>query len=123
MSEMKYKDIIDKMTLKEKVSLMSGKDFWQSENIDRLGIPSMFLADGPHGIRKQAAAADHLGLNPSIPATCFPTAATVANSWDVNLINKMGQYLGIEAANQKVNVLLGPGINMKRNPLAGRNFE
>ncbi|GAA4066835.1 beta-glucosidase family protein [Amphibacillus indicireducens] len=120
---MKYQELINQMTLEEKVSLMSGKDFWQTENIDRLGIPNMFLADGPHGIRKQAAAADHLGLNPSIPATCFPTAATVANSWDVNLINKMGQYLGVEAANQKVNVLLGPGINMKRNPLAGRNFE
>lgn len=120
---MEFKDFVNQMTLEEKVSLMSGKDFWQTENIDRLEIPNMFLADGPHGIRKQAAAADHLGLNPSIPATCFPTAATVANSWDVNLINKMGQYLGIEAANQKVNVLLGPGINMKRNPLAGRNFE
>lgn len=120
---MKYKKIIDKMTLEEKASLMSGKDFWQSENIDRLKIPSMFLADGPHGIRKQAKAADHLGLNPSIPATCFPTAATVANSWNQELSEKMGQYLGKEAVAQKVNVLLGPGINMKRNPLAGRNFE
>ncbi|MBU5593730.1 glycoside hydrolase family 3 C-terminal domain-containing protein [Amphibacillus sp. MSJ-3] len=120
---MKYKDLINKMTLAEKVSLMSGKDFWQTENIDRLGIPNMFLADGPHGVRKQAAAADHLGLNPSIPATCFPTAATVANSWDVDLINKMGQRLGSEAVSEKVNVLLGPGINIKRNPLAGRNFE
>lgn len=120
---MKYKELINQMTLEEKASLMSGKDFWQSENIDRLKIPSMFLADGPHGIRKQAKAADHLGLNPSIPATCFPTAATVANSWNQELSEKMGQYLGKEAVAQKVNVLLGPGINMKRNPLAGRNFE
>lgn len=120
---MKYKDIIREMTLEEKASLMSGKDFWQSQNIDRLGIPSMFLSDGPHGIRKQAAAADHLGLNASIPATCFPTAATVANSWNVELVEKMGKYLGKEAVAQKVNVLLGPGINMKRNPLCGRNFE
>ncbi|WP_440897752.1 beta-glucosidase [Amphibacillus sp. Q70] len=120
---MKHKDIIDQMTLEEKASLMSGKDFWQTMDIGRLGIKSIFLADGPHGIRKQAAAADHLGLNPSIPATSFPTAATVANSWNMKLGRKMGEYLGEEAIVQKVNVLLGPGINMKRNPLAGRNFE
>ena len=120
---MKHKDLIKQMTLEEKASLMSGKDFWQTMDIERLGINSMFLADGPHGIRKQAAAADHLGLNPSIPATCFPTAAAVANSWDVLLGEVMGDYLGREAVAQKVNVLLGPGINMKRNPLAGRNFE
>ncbi|GAA5416945.1 thermostable beta-glucosidase B [Paraliobacillus ryukyuensis] len=120
---MKYKDIIEKMTLEEKASLMSGKDFWQTQDIERLGIPNIFLADGPHGIRKQAEAADHLGLNESIPATCFPTAATVANSWDENLGEKIGSYLGEEAVSQKVNVLLGPGINMKRDPLCGRNFE
>ncbi|MDX8045277.1 glycoside hydrolase family 3 C-terminal domain-containing protein [Gracilibacillus sp. S3-1-1] len=120
---MKHKQIIDKMTLEEKASLMSGKDFWQSENIDRLGIKNMFLADGPHGIRKQAKAADHLGLNESIPATCFPTAATIANSWNTKLGEEIGQYLGEEAVAQEVNVLLGPGINMKRDPLCGRNFE
>jgi beta-glucosidase len=120
---MKYKDIINKMTLDEKASLMSGKDFWQSMDIERLGINSMFLADGPHGIRKQAEAADHLGLNESIPATCFPTASSVANSWNEGLGEIIGDYLGREAVAQKVNVLLGPGINMKRNPLAGRNFE
>lgn len=120
---MKHKEIINKMTLEEKASLMSGKDFWQTQNIDRLGIPSIFLADGPHGIRRQAEAADHLGLNPSIPATCFPTAATVANSWNEELVETMGLHLGKEAAAQNVNVLLGPGVNMKRNPLAGRNFE
>lgn len=120
---MKYKELIEKMTLEEKASLMSGKDFWQTQEIERLGIRNMFLADGPHGIRKQTAAADHLGLNPSNPATCFPTAATVANSWNEKLAEKLGEYLGIEAVEQKVNVLLGPGINMKRNPLCGRNFE
>lgn len=120
---MKYSELINKMTLEEKVSLMSGKDFWQTMNIERLGINSMFLADGPHGIRKQAKAADHLGLNESIKATCFPTAATVANSWNVRLAEEIGKYLGEEAVAQKVNVLLGPGINMKRSPLAGRNFE
>lgn len=120
---MKYKELIKKMTLEEKASLMSGKDFWQTQDISRLGINSMFLADGPHGIRKQVAAADHLGLNPSSPATCFPTAATVANSWNEELAEKIGEFLGVEAVTQKLNVLLGPGINMKRNPLCGRNFE
>ncbi|OLS40947.1 beta-glucosidase [Bacillus sp. MRMR6] len=120
---MKYKDLIKKMTLEEKASLMSGKDFWQTMDIERLGINNMFLADGPHGIRKQAEAADHLGLNASLPATCFPTAATVANSWNEDLGEIIGDYLGKEAVAQQVNVLLGPGINMKRNPLAGRNFE
>lgn len=120
---MKYKEIINKMTLEEKASLMSGKDFWQTQDIKRLGIKNIFLSDGPHGIRKQTAAADHLGLNPSNPATCFPTAATVANAWNEELAEKIGEYLGREASQQKVNVLLGPGINMKRNPLCGRNFE
>ena len=111
------------MTLEEKASLMSGKDFWQTQDIQRLGINNIFLADGPHGIRKQKAAADNLGLNPSIPATCFPTAATIANSWNRELGEKIGICLGEEAVSQKVNVLLGPGSNMKRNPLCGRNFE
>ena len=119
----KHQDILDQLTLKEKASLISGKDFWQTVNIDRLGIPSAFLSDGPHGVRRQAAAADHLGLNASIPATCYPTAATMANSWDPELGEGLGQRLGQEAAVQKVNVLLGPGTNMKRNPLCGRNFE
>ncbi|MBB6479850.1 glycoside hydrolase family 3 C-terminal domain-containing protein [Spirochaeta isovalerica] len=120
---MKFEQIIKEMTLEEKASLMSGKDFWQSRDIPKHGIPSMFLADGPHGLRKQAVAADHLGLNESIPATCFPTAATVANSWNEKLGEEVGKALGEEAAAQKVNVLLGPGINIKRNPLCGRNFE
>lgn len=111
------------MTLEEKAAFMSGKDFWQSQDFEHLGIPSMFLADGPHGIRKQAVGSDKAGLNSGIPATCFPTAASVANSWNEDLAEKMGQYLGKEAISQKVNVLLGPAINIKRNPLCGRNFE
>ena len=119
----KHQDIIDQLTLKEKASLISGKDFWQTVNIDHIGLRSAFLSDGPHGVRRQAKEADHLGLNASIPATCYPTAATMANSWDVELGEGLGQRLGQEAATQKVNILLGPGTNMKRNPLCGRNFE
>ena len=87
----KHQDLIDQLTLKEKARLISGKDFWQSMNIDRVGIPSTFLSDGPHGVRRQAAAADHLGLNASIPATSYPTAATMANSWDPKLGEGLGQ--------------------------------
>ena len=113
------------MTLEEKASLTSGKDFWQSMDIKRddIDIPNMFLADGPHGIRRQVAAADHLGLNPSANATCFPTAVTMANSWNDELGEEMAKCLGKEAVSQDVNVLLGPGTNMKRNPRCGRNFE
>lgn len=111
------------MTIEEKAAILSGKNVWQSRNIDRLGIPSIFCADGPHGIRKQAREGDHLGLNPSLPATCFPTAATVANSWDEALCEAIGNALGEEASAQGVNVLLGPGLNIKRSPLCGRNFE
>lgn len=115
--------IINELTVRQKADLLTGKDFWQTRDYPDLGVPSLFLSDGPHGIRKQAAAADHLGLNASIPATCFPTAATMANSWNEELGEKMGEALGEEAASQKVNVLLGPGTNMKRNPRCGRNFE
>jgi len=120
---MRYQSLIKKMTLEEKASLLSGLDFWQTVNIDHLGIPSMFMADGPHGIRKQAGESDHLGLNASVPATCFPTAAAMSNSWNPKLGEQVGQHLGEEAAVQGVNVLLGPGLNIKRSPLCGRNFE
>ena len=116
-------EIIKNLTLREKAELLTGKDFWQTLDIERLGIPSIFLSDGPHGLRRQAAKADHLGLNPSIPATCFPTAAAMANSWNEELGEEMGKALGEEAASLEVNVLLGPGICMKRNPRCGRNFE
>ena len=120
---MKYREIIDKMTIEEKAAFLSGKGEWQTREIDRLGVPSIFCSDGPHGVRKQAGAGDHLGLNESLPATCFPTAATVANSWDVELGETMGEALGEEAMALGVNVLLGPGLNIKRSPLCGRNFE
>lgn len=120
---MKNKTWIQQLTLAEKVSLMSGKDFWQTMDIKRLGIPSIFLADGPNGLRKQKAAADHLGLNESVKSTCFPTSATMANSWDMELLSMVGHTIGQEAVAEKVSVLLGPGVNIKRNPLGGRNFE
>lgn len=120
---MRHRDVIDKMTLEEKAAFLSGKNEWESRNFDRLGIPSIFFSDGPHGIRKQAGTGDHLGLNPSLPATCFPTAAAVANSWNEILGEEIGKALGEEAAAQDVHVLLGPGLNMKRSPLCGRNFE
>ena len=120
---MKHQDIISKLTLEEKCYLLSGKDFWQTRSVKAKGIPNLTLSDGPHGIRKQEGAGDQLGLNDSLPATCFPTAATIANSWDPDLGEKIGQFLGMEAAVQDVCVLLGPGLNIKRSPLCGRNFE
>ena len=119
----KHLDIIKNMTLEQKASLMSGKDFWQTQEIEELGIPSIFLADGPNGIRKQMAAADHLGLNESIKATCFPTSCSVASTWNKELAYEEGKRLSKEAKYQKVNVLLGPGVNIKRDPRCGRNFE
>lgn len=115
--------ITDKLTLRQKADLLTGKGFWQTRDIEEAGIPSLFLSDGPHGLRKQAAKADHLGFNASIPATCFPTAAAMANSWDEALGEALGKALGEEAVAQGVNVILGPGACMKRNPRCGRNFE
>ena len=120
---MKHKELIDKMTVEEKAAILSGSSEWTSRAISRLDIPEIFCSDGPHGIRKQAGAGDHLGLNPSLPATCFPTAATIANSWDPSLGEELGQALGEEASALGVDVLLGPGLNIKRSPLCGRNFE
>lgn len=120
---MKHQDLVNKMTLEEKAAFLSGKNVWQTREFPRLDIPSIFCSDGPHGIRKQAGAGDHLGLNASLEATCFPTAATVANSWDEQLGEEIGIALGEEAAAQEVNIVLGPGLNMKRSPLCGRNFE
>ena len=120
---MKYQDLISKMTLEEKCSLLSGKGQFTTKEVARLGIPSMYLSDGPHGLRKQAGAADHLGLNESVKATCYPTAATMANSWDPELGEELGRHLGEECVAQRINVLLGPGLNMKRSPLCGRDFE
>ena len=120
---MDIKTIIKEMTLEEKVTLTSGKDFWKTVDIPRLKIPSMFLADGPHGVRKMADSTDHLGKNQSIPATCFPPALTMSQSWNPDFCQTMAHALGLEAKAQHVHVLLGPGMNIKRNPLCGRNFE
>jgi beta-glucosidase len=120
---MKHGDIIKKLTTEEKCCLLSGKDFWSTVSVEAKGVPSINLSDGPHGIRKQEGAGDQLGLNGSVPATCFPTAATIANSWDPELGERIGECLGEEAACQDVAVLLGPGMNIKRSPLCGRNFE
>ncbi len=120
---MDAKEIISKLTLMEKAALLSGKNEWESRDIPRLGINSITCSDGPHGVRRQEGAGDHLGLNASLPATCFPTAATVANSWDPSIGEEIGAALGEEAVAQDVDVLLGPGLNMKRSPLCGRNFE
>ena len=120
---MKHADIIKQLTLEEKCHLLSGRDFWQTQSVKRLGIENMTLSDGPHGLRKQEGAGDQLGLNGSLPATCYPTAATMANSWDPALGEELGRMLGEEAASQDVCVLLGPGLNIKRSPFCGRNFE
>ncbi|MGF6822173.1 beta-glucosidase [Microbacterium sp. ZKA21] len=111
------------LTLEEKASLTSGADFWTTTAIDRAGVPSIMLTDGPHGLRKQAAASDHLGLNDSVPATCFPPAVALGSSFDPELAERVGVALGVESAIEDVAVILGPGINIKRSPLCGRNFE
>ena len=120
---MKNQDIIAKLSLEQKCALLSGKNTWQTQDYPKQGVPAVWLSDGPNGLRKQAGAADHLGLNPSVPATCFPTAATMANSWDPALGEEVGRALGEETAANRVNVLLGPGLNTKRSPLCGRSFE
>ena len=120
---MKNAEIIQQLNLEQKCALLSGETVFTTRGYKKAGIPSITLSDGPNGVRKQAGAADHLGLNPSVPATCFPTAATVACSWDPALGEQVGQAMGEEAAAQEVSVLLGPGLNTKRSPLCGRNFE
>jgi beta-glucosidase len=114
---------ISALTLEEKASLTSGADFWTTKAVPSAGIPSIMMTDGPHGLRKQAGDTDHLGLASSIPATCFPPAVGLGASFDPELAQRVGVALGIESAAQKVAVLLGPGINIKRSPLCGRNFE
>ena len=115
--------LLKELTLEEKCALLSGAETFKTRGMPEHGISQIWLSDGPHGLRKQAGESDHLGLNPSVPATCFPTASAVANSWDAALGEEIGAALGEEAAAQEVSVLLGPGLNMKRNPLCGRSFE
>jgi beta-glucosidase len=117
------KELINEMTLEEKASLCSGLDFWNTKAIERLGIPSIMMTDGPHGLRKQVGDTDHLGINKSVPSTCFPSAAGLACSWDKDLVNKVGGAIGEECQAENVAIVLGPGANIKRSPLCGRNFE
>ena len=121
---LKHKDILDKMTLEEKAALCDGADFWHLKSIERLGLSQIMVCDGPHGLRKQDAEHKNgIGLGNSVPATCFPTACTTACSWDPDLLREMGAALGERCLAENVSVLLGPGANMKRSPLCGRNFE
>ncbi|MDN3697542.1 glycoside hydrolase family 3 C-terminal domain-containing protein [Vibrio cortegadensis] len=115
--------IVSQLTLDEKISLLTGKDFWRTKSIDRVGLNSIMLSDGPHGLRKQGEESDHLGLNESIVSVCFPTASAVACTFNEELVERMGRSLGSNSADEEVKVLLGPGNNIKRSPLCGRNFE
>lgn len=117
------KEIISKLSVEEKASLCSGRGFWDTVAIEEHGIPSINLTDGPHGVRKQSGVADHLGLNESDKTTCFPTSAALASSWDREIIHSVGEAIGEEALAMDVQVVLGPGANIKRSPLCGRNFE
>ena len=118
-----HRERIKQMTLEEKASLCSGLDFWHTKPVDRLQIPSVMMTDGPHGLRKQLAQGDHLGLNDSVEAVCFPAACATASSFDVELMRRLGEVLGQECQAEDVSILLGPAVNIKRSPLCGRNFE
>ncbi len=120
---MDMKTLIEKMTLEEKASMCSGMNFWDTQAIEHLGIPKMMVTDGPHGLRKQTGSSDHLGILESVPATCFPSASATACSFDPSLLTEMGVAIGKECQKENVGVILGPGVNIKRSPLCGRNFE
>jgi beta-glucosidase len=115
--------ILGQLTLEEKASLCSGKDFWTLKSVERLGLRPIMVTDGPHGLRKQAGASDHLGINESVPATCFPAACASSCSFDRELLGEIGAAMGEECLQEQVAVILGPGANIKRSPLCGRNFE
>jgi len=117
------RSLLAQMSLEEKASLCSGRNFWYLKGCERLGLDSIMVTDGPHGLRKQDRGADHVGLNVSVPATCFPTASALASSWDTGLLRSVGSALGEQCLAEQVAVLLGPGMNIKRHPLCGRNFE
>ncbi|HET9873290.1 MAG TPA: glycoside hydrolase family 3 C-terminal domain-containing protein [Propionibacteriaceae bacterium] len=116
-------NLLNELTLEEKASLTSGSSFWYTTPVERLGIPKIMVSDGPHGLRAQPGEGDHVGIGGSIPATCFPTASAVASAWNPDLLSRIGQALAQEARACNLSVILGPGINMKRSPLCGRNFE
>ena len=120
---MNAQDVLMKMTLQEKAAFCSGRDFWHTKAIERLGIPSIMMCDGPHGLRKQEGEGDHLGINKSIETVCYPTAAALASSFDREVMAQLGEALGRECQAENVGMLLGPGLNIKRSPLCGRNFE
>lgn len=115
--------VLASLTTEERASLLDGSDFWHTQGLPERGVPAVMVTDGPHGLRKQPAEGDHLGIGGSVPATCFPPAAGLASSWDVDLLERVGTALGEECRAEGVAVLLGPGVNMKRTPLCGRNFE
>lgn len=120
---MNVKELVSQMTLEEKAGMCSGADFWHLKGVERLGIPSVMVTDGPHGLRKQDQSGDHLGINDSVKAVCFPTASALACSFDRDLLFELGKALGEECQAEDVSVILGPGANIKRSPLCGRNFE
>src|SRR3954454_3821381 len=120
---MDVETVLSELTLEEKASLVIGSNFWHTAAVDRLGVPRVMVCDGPHGLRKQPEESDHAGLGGANPATCFPTASALASSWDPDLLERVGEALGVEARAEDVAVLLGPGVNIKRSPLCGRNFE
>ena len=120
---MNAQEILKQMTLEEKAAFCSGHDFWHTKSIERLGVPSVMMCDGPHGLRKQEGEGDHLGINKSIETVCYPTAAALASSFDREVMVKLGEALGKECQAENVAMLLGPGLNIKRSPLCGRNFE
>ena len=123
MDKNKIRELISRMTLEEKAGLCSGQDFWHTKAVERLGIPATMVSDGPHGLRKQDQEGDHLGINDSIKAVCYPAASATAASFDPEMIEKMGEALGEACQHEKLSVLLGPAVNIKRSPLCGRNFE
>ncbi|MFO7969953.1 MAG: glycoside hydrolase family 3 C-terminal domain-containing protein [Candidatus Izemoplasmatales bacterium] len=120
---LKAKDIVNTLSLDDKIELLTGKNFWYLKAIPKANLASIMLTDGPHGLRKQKDSGDHLGISNSEKATCFPTASALASTWNKALLNQVGQALAKECLTQEVSVLLGPGVNIKRNPLCGRNFE
>lgn len=122
-TEEQIPELLAQLTLEEKCSLLSGSDFWHTQPVERLGIPALMVSDGPHGLRKQAENADEMGLEESVPATCFPTAAALASTWDVTLLTEIGRALAEEAKAQGVGVILGPGVNLNRMRINARIDE